>query len=435
MRVPSVVMYARCPVTLGRVRECSSSSCERPSTGALFLEAGSNSLGEYNKPYFYMCYNTLVYHMKTTILFFLFLLSCTPVSVYGQEVHNDYQGTWRARVLEVVASEVRTIPGIDTTHLFQTIQAQVIDGPQDGKVITVENDYLELKKGDTFYFNYLVDIHGREQYGVVNIDRRGALTILLLIFIGTVVFFGGWQGVRSLLALIGSFLAIFYILLPGLLHGWNPLFASFLVATGVLFVAIFFTHGFNRESVVAYGGTMIAVLLTGVFALWAVWMTRLSGFTGDESTYLNLGTQGSLDFTGLLLGAIIIGILGVLDDIAVTQAAVVSELYDSNPGMSKKEVYSRALRIGREHVGALVNTLVLAYTGASLPLLLYFKLYAMKFDSVVNLEIFTTEIVRAIVGSIGLILTVPIVTLLAVIYLKGYTSKHSHHHHHHHSHS
>lgn len=369
--------------------------------------------------------------MKTTILFFLFLLSCTPVSVYGQEVHNDYQGTWRARVLEVVASEVRTIPGIDTTHLFQTIQAQVIDGPQDGKVITVENDYLELKKGDTFYFNYLVDIHGREQYGVVNIDRRGALTILLLIFIGTVVFFGGWQGVRSLLALIGSFLAIFYILLPGLLHGWNPLFASFLVATGVLFVAIFFTHGFNRESVVAYGGTMIAVLLTGVFALWAVWMTRLSGFTGDESTYLNLGTQGSLDFTGLLLGAIIIGILGVLDDIAVTQAAVVSELYDSNPGMSKKEVYSRALRIGREHVGALVNTLVLAYTGASLPLLLYFKLYAMKFDSVVNLEIFTTEIVRAIVGSIGLILTVPIVTLLAVIYLKGYTSKHSHHHHSH----
>lgn len=176
---------------------------------------------------------------------------------------------------------------------------------------------------------------------------------------------------------------------------------------------------------------MIAVLITGLFALFAVAITSLSGFTGDESTYLNLGTGGTLDFTGLLLGAIIIGILGVLDDIAVTQAAVVSELYDSNPKMSKKEVYSRALRIGREHVGALVNTLVLAYTGASLPILLYFKLADMNFDSVVNLEIFATEIVRAIVGSIGLILTVPIVTILAVTYLKGYKSKHSHIHHHH----
>jgi len=178
---------------------------------------------------------------------------------------------------------------------------------------------------------------------------------------------------------------------------------------------------------------MIAVFLTGLFAVVAVKMTSLSGFSADESMYLNLNTKGTLDFTGLLLGAIIVGVLGVLDDIAVTQAAVVSELYDSNPQMSKGEAYARALRIGREHVGALVNTLVLAYTGASLPILLYFQVSKMSFSSAVNLEIFATEIVRAIVGSIGLILTVPIVTLLAVFYLKGYKSKnpHTHHHHHH----
>jgi uncharacterized membrane protein len=246
-----------------------------------------------------------------------------------------------------------------------------------------------------------------------------------------IIIFGGWQGVRSLIALIGSFFAIFYILIPGLLNGWSPLVSSFFVASGILFVAIFFTHGFNRESLIAYIGTMISVFVTGIFAIFVVKSTSLTGFASEESTYLNIGTNGALDFTSLLLGAIIIGFLGVLDDIAVTQAAVVSELYDSNPSISKIEVYKRAMRVGREHVGALVNTLILAYTGASLPLLLYFRMSDMNFSTVVNLEIFSTEIVRSIVGSMGLILTVPIVTILSVAYLKGYKSKHSHHHHHH----
>jgi len=376
------------------------------------------------------CYNQRMRIVKIIFLciglFFVF-----GQNLSAQEVHEDYQGTWRGKVLEVIDSEVRGIPGTDTEHLFQTIKAEVLDGPQKGKIITIENDYLELKQGNTFYFNHLIYINGTESYGIINIDRRNSLALLALVFIAFIIWFGRWQGLRSLLALGASFLAIFYILLPGLLNGWNPLVTSSLVASGILFGAIFFTHGFNRESAVAYSGTMIAVFITGLFASFAVAITSLSGFTGDESTYLNIGTRGALDFTGLLLGAIIIGILGVLDDIAVTQAAVVSELYDTNPEMSKREVYSRALRIGREHVGALVNTLVLAYTGASLPLLLYFKLSDINFTSIVNLEIFATEIVRAIVGSIGLILTVPIVTLLAVTYLKGYKSKHSHGHHHH----
>lgn len=361
------------------------------------------------------------------VLSFVFL----PI-VNAQEVHNDYQGTWRGEVVEVLENENREIPGIDTAYLFQTIKAEVLDGPRKGEVITIENDYLELEKGDKFYFNYLVDVNGVEQYGIIGIDRRLSLLFLVLLFVGTVVLFGGRQGLRSLSALAGSFFAIFYILLPGILKGWNPIVASVLVASGILFAAIFFTHGFNRESLVAFTGTMIAVLLTGVLAMIAVKMTSLTGFTGDESTYLNLSTKGTLDFAGLLLGAIIVGVLGVLDDIAVTQAAIVTELYGSNPDLTRREVYKKAIRIGREHVSALVNTLVLAYTGAALPLLLYFRLSDMDFGSVVNLEIFATEIVRAIVGSMGLIFTVPIVTVLAVFYLKGYKPKHNQSHSHHH---
>lgn len=371
--------------------------------------------------------------------FFLFILAVAvafllPVFSFAQEVHNSNQGTFRGKVLDIKSEELRLIPGTTAEHLYQAIVVEILDGPEAGKIIFIENDYLELDKGDTFYFNHNVYIDGTEVYAVVNIDRRETLLMFALLFVGAVIVFGGWQGVRSLLALGGSFVAIFYVLLPGLLQGWNPLILSLLVASGILAAAIFFTHGCNRESAVAYGGTMVAVFLTGILAIIAVRMNDLSGFISDESVYLNMNTDGVLNFTGLLLGAIIIGVLGVLDDIAVTQAAVVTELFASNPEMGRKEVYSRALRVGREHVGALVNTLVLAYAGVSLPLLLYFYMSPISFWSLVNSEIFATEIIRAIVGSIGLIMTVPIVTGLAVFYLKGYTSKHNHSHHHSHGH-
>jgi uncharacterized membrane protein len=358
-----------------------------------------------------------------------------PPVVQAQEVHNELQGTYRGKVLEVVSSEERTVPGTQTATPVQTIDVEVLDGPFDGDIITIENDFLALDEGDRFYFNYNVYLDGSESYAVTNIDRRGPLMVFVGLFAFAVIALGGWQGVRSLVALGVSFLAIFYVLLPGLLAGYNPLLLSFLVAAGILFGAIFFTHGFNRESAVAYGGTMLAVGLTGILAIIAVNATELSGFASDESVYLNFNTNGLLDFTGLLLGAIIVGVLGVLDDIAVTQAAVVVELYNSNSKLSPREVYKRALRVGREHVGALVNTLVLAYAGASLPLLMYFYLAPVGFWSLINSELFATEIIRAVVGSIGLIMTVPIVTGLAVWYLKDYESKHSHGHSHGHGHS
>lgn len=378
----------------------------------------------------------MVSFVKNLLLCCAVLTTFIPSLAFAQEVYNPYQGTWRAKVIDVVNEELRDLPGLDTQHLFQTLEVKVLSGPQEDSVLTISNDYLELKQGDKFYFNHSIDVDGTQRHTVVNIDRRASLVWLFAIFVAVIVFFARWQGVRSLIALGLSFLAIIYVLIPGILNGWNPLLASFLVAAGILFAAIYFTHGFNRESTVAYTGTMLAVIITGIIAIISVNITDLSGFTGDETTYLNFNTQGTINFQSLLLGAIIIGILGVLDDIAVTQAAVVTELYNSNKDIAQKEVYARAMRVGREHVGALVNTLVLAYTGVSLPLVLYFSMSPASFGSIVNLEIFATEIVRMIISSIGLVLTVPIVTGLAVLYLKDYTPKHSHkppcaHGHHH----
>lgn len=371
--------------------------------------------------------------IRLFILVFLFSFYLPAGVTQAQELINTYQGTWHGEVTNVIEEDTRLIPGTNTEHTYQTIEALVLSGPEVGKIITIENDYLALETGDRFYFNHSI-FDGQVVYGVINIDRTGALYFMVFLFVLAVVAFGGWQGVRSLLALVASFLTIFFVLMPGILSGWSPLLASVVVASGILFAAIFFTHGFNRESAVAYGGTMIAVFLTGILAVIAVHLTDLSGFTDESSVYLNLNTDGALNFTAILLGAIIIGVLGVLDDIAVTQAAVVTELFSSNAQLTRREVYQKALRVGREHVGALVNTLVLAYTGASLPLLLHFYTAASSFTMSLNSELFATEIVRTIVGSIGLIMTVPIVTALAVLYLKDYQPRHQHTHAHTHHH-
>ncbi len=362
---------------------------------------------------------------------FLVVIFSLPMFASAQEMHNSFQGTFHGEVLKVLSEEVREILGTDTDHLYQNIQARVLDGPKKGEIIIIENDYLQLDEGDKFYFNHNIFIDGTELFGIVNIDRKGSLLILVLFFVFVVVVFGGWQGARSLLAIAGSLLAIFYVLLPGLLNGWDPLAISVLVASGILFFAIFLTHGFNKESAVAYTGTMIAVIITGIFAVVAVNFSDLSGFASEASVSLNFNTRGSLDLTALLIGAIIIGVLGVLDDIAITQASVVTELYDSNKSISRREVYSRAMRVGRAHTSSLVNTLVLAYTGAALPILLLSYISPSGILASINSEIFATEIVRAIVGSVGLILTVPIVTILAVFFLKGYKPKHKHHGHSH----
>ena len=374
--------------------------------------------------------------MKKLLLFISILVaSCLFFTSYSfaQEVHEDFQGTYRAEIKEILGETSREIWN-DTSVIYKEIKIEFVDGPKEGESVIFESDFPEIKKGLNIFVNHHIYISGEEVFTITNIDRRIQIYFFAGLFVLSIILLGGKQGVRSLLSLVLSFLTIFYVLLPGILNGWSPLVASFLVASIILFFAIFFTHGWNKESSVAFFGTMLSVFLTSILAVVAVKTTYLSGFSTDGTTSLYFNTGGTLDFTGLLLGAIIIGVLGVLDDIAVTQAAVVSELYNSNSKIKPAEVYRRAMRVGREHVGALVNTLVLAYTGTALPLLLLFKTREYSFTTAINLEIFTTEIIRTIVGSIGLIITVPIVTLLAVYFLKDYKSKTENSHSHGHSH-
>jgi uncharacterized membrane protein len=374
--------------------------------------------------------------MKTHALLIVILsIVLAPLWTTAQSVQEEVSEVVGARVLRVISTETREIPGTDTPHLYQTIEAEISEGSTQGMVVTVQNDFLALEADDHFFLIRHIEVGGDETYYVQDVDRRKALLWLIGGFVGLIILFGGWYGFRSILALSVSLLVLGYVLVPGLLGGWNPLLACFGVAGLILAGALFITHGINRESCIAFIGTLLAVLGTLLLAQWSVSWTALSGFGMDESVYLNFNSRGSLDIIGLLIGSIVIGALGVLDDIAITQVAVVRELLGSTPNATRRSVFIRAMRVGREHVGAVVNTLALAYVGASLPLVLLIHTSPMSGRAVFNMEIFATELVRTIVGSFGIVLTVPLVTFLAVRYLRPVQSGvqedarvHVHHH-------
>ncbi|MFW5853561.1 MAG: YibE/F family protein [Patescibacteria group bacterium] len=337
--------------------------------------------------------------------------------VEAAELHNDLQGTWKAEVVDILDEDRQKLMGVDAMVDTQDLVVRILEGKKQGELVEVVNDFFPLEIGDRFFLDYILTVDGQEFYSVAEPDRLKTLLFFVGLFALVVIAFSGWQGVRALLSLVGSFLVIFYFLLPNLLAGWSPLLLSIIVSIVILTLVIYFTHGFHLESTAALLGTVITISGTAGLAVWAVSATKLSGFAADESVFLNISTAGNLNFQGLLLGAIIIGTIGILDDIAITQAATVNELHDSAPQLTRWEVYYRALRVGREHVASLVNTLVFAYTGAVLPLLLLFTLSDSATIMIINREIFATEIIRTVVGSIGLILTVPVTTAIAVFLL------------------
>ena len=347
-------------------------------------------------------------------MFITFLLLVLPVS--AQELVTDTVYIMKARVVEVVAHDVKQVPGTNVTGIYQTIRVEILEEPEKGALVTIENDYLVLDEGDVLYVNHTIsDLDGTDYYSVVERDRSMPLLFLTLLFVGITLLFGGKQGARGLLALFGSFFFIGVFLLPGILAGYSPVLVSIGVAAVIVTLGSYVTHGFTKTTSAAVLGMIVTIGITGLLAWLAIEWTHLEGWSGDEVTYLHLNARGAIDLAGLLLGGILIGLLGVLYDGAIGQAVSVEELASAGQHLSRREIYQRALRIGREHVGALVNTLAIAYAGAALPLLLlFYQVGELNLGLTVNRELFATEIVRILVGSIGLVLAVPITTWVSV---------------------
>ncbi len=327
------------------------------------------------------------------------------------------------KISKIVSERMEDTAGSGVQQTIQDLEVQILEGPFKGRTVEVENDISPLQLNDRVNLALGIDERGNPTIhgiGFAGVYRLPQLGWLVLLFVALVFIFGGWQGVRGLASLAGSLALIVFALLPGLLHGLSPVWLSIGVSVLIITLGSYITHGFNRTTTAAVVGMIVTVTVVGLFASYAVHFARLSGIENEETLYLSVGNYGRhLNFVGLLLGGILIGSLGILYDIAIGQAISVEELRRASPKMHATELYKRATRIGREHIGALVNTLAIAYVGAFLPLLLLFYSEQSNVWQTLSNEIFATEIVRTLVGSIGLVIAAPITTMVAVTMLKN----------------
>lgn len=344
----------------------------------------------------------------------------SPLSALAQETAVvEEQRLLKARVIEASPSIEKVVEGTSVVTETQTITIEVLEGVDEGTIVTFDNDFTQLKAGDVFYVRHTVGGFDLETWAVSDPYRLDVLIGVAIVFLIVVIAFGGWQGIRGLASLAGSLVLIFYLLLPGIYGGFSPIMVSLAVAMLIIVLGSYVTHGFNRTTTAAMLGMLGTVLFTGLATYLVIDLASLSGFTSEENAYLNFATDGRIDMIALLFSGIMIGLLGVLYDSAIGQAVAVEELYAAGTTYTRTQVFARALRIGREHIGALVNTLAIAYVGASLPLLLLLKESTASAAYLINGERFATEIIRILMSGIGIVLAVPITTLIATYLLRG----------------
>ncbi len=352
--------------------------------------------------------------LKTLSLVVAFLAFSSPVwAVSGEEKHT-------ARVTEIIEDKtVEVVPGVNQP--YQKALARLADGTGKGNTVPIElggivasNDNQRMKPGDNIVLSHIRKVDGSDVFLFTDFIRGKSLLFLTIAFALSVVIIGRLRGLTSFLGLAISFVVLLKYILPKIVAGYDPVVVAVSGSFVILLVTLYLAHGLSRKTTAAVIGTVLSLVITAILARYFVWIARLSGYATEDAALLSMFPGVNLNLQGIFLAGIIIGALGVLGDVTIGQAACVFELREANKNLSLKELYKRALRVGQHHIASLVNTLVLAYAGASLPLLLIFAISGGEpLSLLINREMFASEVVRTLVGSLGLVSAVPITTAIA----------------------
>jgi len=299
-----------------------------------------------------------------------------------------------------------------------TVTIRLAEGPDRGQV--VETDIPTgpgaptVRPGDKVVVLYLPDSPGGRPYQVTDHQRSKALLAIGLAFVFAIVAFGRWRGLTALIGLAVTFAVLLLFIVPAILAGEPPLLVAIVGSAAIMLAVLFLTHGFNLTTAIAVLGTLASLTLTGLLSALCTAAAKLTGVASEEASFLNNAYQ-NVNMRGLLLAGILIGSLGVLDDICVTQATTVSELAAANPELGPSGLYRAATRVGRAHIASVINTIILAYAGSSLPLLILFAAGNVPVGELLTGQFVAEELVRSAVGTIGLVAAVPITTALAAL--------------------
>ncbi len=306
----------------------------------------------------------------------------------------------------------------------ETAVIRVTDGVLKDKSYTIRLGgtnvirQLDVQKGDKVVVSVSKDQSGAPVVYITDYQRGDVLIVLAALFLVTVLAISRMKGVRALIAMGFSFVILMRFILPQIVAGNNPVIISLLGALLIIPVSFYISHGLNRKTTVSLIGTFAALIITGILSYIFVMYGKITGFASEESMFLQ--AQGAaVDIRSALLAGILIAGMGILDDVTISQAAVVEKLHETNPSLGASALFKNAMDIGRDHISSLVNTLVLVYAGASLPLFLLFYITPLPYGMVINQEMIATEIIRTLVSSIGIILAVPVTTYIAAYFYKN----------------
>lgn len=337
----------------------------------------------------------------------------TPIEEFATDTYS------RGQVIRVEKEELST--ELAEPLFTQKVTVKLISGDEKGKEVAVEyqirgtdQEKKKLRPGTRMVIDKNVLPDGTTNYYATEPYRLPALGWLAALFFIITLGTAGKRGFFAFFGLLSTFIIIALYIVPQISQGANPFITSLIGATLITGISLVLGHGFSKQTGIALLSIVITISLALIVSIMAVTGAHLFGLGSEEAFYLQTGMEKAINLRGLLLGGIIIGVLGVLDDVATAQVAAVAELRKANPALSGKDLYIRASRIGREHIVAVVNTLVLAYVGAAFPLVLLFKTFEMPWWVTLNTEMISEEIVRTLIGSVSLVAAVPIATTLAV---------------------
>ena len=306
----------------------------------------------------------------------------------------------------------------ESPHYCRQVTVVLDEGPSPGTVVALPEFDLEfvattpsLRVDQKVILGYEP---ATDYYFYADTDRRTPLAWLSALFALFVIALGRRRGMLALVGMAGTLAVLVGFMAPSVLDGHDPLLVAIVAAAAIAFVSLYLAHGFNPITTVALAGTLAALGLT-LFLSWAFFeFANFTGLASEEALVLPL-IAGGLDVASLILGGAVIGALGALDDVTVTQASLVAELHYRNPGLGVRELVVSGIRVGREHIASTVNTLLLAYAGAGIPLVLLFAVSNQSLVMVANSELIAVELVRTLCGSMGLVAAVPITTALAAL--------------------
>ncbi|MGI6451184.1 MAG: YibE/F family protein [Desulfitobacteriia bacterium] len=371
--------------------------------------------------------------MIITVLISLFASPLRLIAQEEEQLPLEEPQTVRGKVLEITednsfAQEFPDGMGDDYDIIYYQVKLKVLSGLHRGEVITaqhVEDERmvynLHIEEGDEVLIYLEEDEEGQilNAY-IAEIYRQKYLAYLVLLFLITLLAVGSFKGLKTIITLVITGLAVIKLLLPGLLAGYSPIPLTVAICAGVTALTLFIISGVNKKTFAAIIGTTGGVIVAGIIAFIFGSLAKITGLGEQEAQMLTFIPQNTgFDFEGLLFAGIILGALGAVMDVGMSVASAMNEIAIVKPDISTKELIRAGMNVGRDMMGTMSNTLILAYTGASMPLLLLFLAHEIPFGEFINWDMISSEVVRTFAGSIGLILTIPLTVLTSIAFRNG----------------